>query len=852
MKKYLFGALALPLLFACSSDDLFEKEAVSNDQFAGIEKVDAIFTTDESGITRMGTEWGAQEGDRFGFAWLTDAYTGKANPAKITLDGNAYQNHPLDIVRDATRGLIFKPQTSIYVGKYYIYYPYDETVVDYGPINFSLADQPMTEADENDMNAAVKALAKKGINIGDKWTEVTPAGRTIGTDPTIWDKAGIDKPIKLYPATFSNQTALELSYKNNKPDFKADKVISGASDINYTIAAGTKAEAADIFSGEVQLDGAAKSFTYAPTLEPNTGDHSGSFWADKKALPTAGQNGFGFKAGAITLTAEDEVNGISTDGKTKGWFWFNSLPNTAGTATLGDNVTTNIVTSYGTVQVVKALEDCAYVLDKFDGSATKYEWIKLVAGTGKDKATSTPKEWGFDDHNTFINEYGDHKGKYAFEVDFKTADMSDMHIKNDTHLQKALMFYLASGKNDAYTWYLDGDKDTKEFRLSKISIALIQSITGNKVKVQACTTHNIPVKIIITQDGSAGKTLVPNLNGVFAAATDVYLAGDCTWTWSDEIKTGEVAGKLTIDAGVNSITNLGTLNVTTKNIELSVATDPAAPGAPEHYTLTNAKGATMNITDVTTVKNALTNLGIINVGSTENKSAELRAYGAIITNDATGLKDADPKTKEPAQYGIICNYGVVGSTAGTTGEVNNYGYIKMMNNDAITLLTSNATGADAFATLFKVSPANKMGVVELPEGNATALVSVNNADANGSIKYKWTGKTYATPAGNVKYNTIIVSDDITFSTAAPEIQYIEFDGIRTQVVNDKDEAYLNNLKGIYVHDGKSIIIEKDNKVVCSLGAFLGDKATVYQGGTFTYVDTECYYGTWSTDQIVKY
>ena len=827
MKKYLFGALALPLLFACSSDDLFEKEAVSNDQFAGIEKVDAIFTTDESGITRMGTEWGAQEGDRFGFAWLTDKYAAKADgDVKIPIDGNAYQNHPLDIVRDATRGLIFKPQTSIYVGKYYIYYPYDETVVDYGPINFSLADQPMTEADENDMNAAVKALAKKGINIGDKWTEVTPAGRTIGTDPTIWDKAGIDKPIKLYPATFSNQTALELSYKNNKPDFKADKVISGATDINYTIAAGTKAEAADIFSGEVQLDGAAKSFTYAPTVEPNTGDHSGSFWADKKALPTAGQNGFGFTAGAITLTVEDEVNGISTDGKNKGWFWFNSLPNTLGTATLDNNVTTNIVTSYGTVQVVKALKDCAYVLDKFDGSATKYEWIKLVAGTGKDKATSTPKEWGFDDHYTFINQYGDHKGKYAFEVDFKTANMSNMHIKNDTHLQKALMFYLASGKDDAYTWYLDGDKDTKEFRLSKISIALIQSIAGNKVKVQACGTHNNPVKIIITQDGSAGKTLVPNLNGVFAAATDVYLAGDCTWTWSDEIKTGEVAGKLTIDAGVNSITNLGTLNVTTKNIELSVPTDPAAPTAPKYYTLKNAKGATMNITEVTTVKNALTNLGVINVGSTENKSAELRAYGAIITNDATGLKDADPKTKEPAQYGIICNYGVVGSTAGTTGEVNNYGYIKMMNND-----------------------------------DALAIVSVSNATNQGFIKYNWTGKTYATPAGNVKYNTIIVSDDITFTEPEDEIQYIEFDGTRSQVINPV-AGNLPKLKGIYVHPGKSIIIEKTNILDCANGAFLGAGATVYKGGQFlkNHIDfvpddakaENNYFGKWSLDQIVEY
>ena len=161
----------------------------------------------------------------------------------------------------------------------------------------------------------------------------------------------------------------------------------------------------------------------------------------------------------------------------------------------------------------------------------------------------------------------------------------------------------------------------------------------------------------------------------------------------------------------------------------------------------------MNITKVTTVKNALTNLGTINVGDENNTAAELRAYGVEIKNDATSL----------TACGEIYNYGVVGVTAGTTpaGKFNNYGYINMKNNDAITLLTSNEIGGNFNAAF--AAGTNMMGTVVLPESNPYALVSVSNTAETGFIKYNWTATTYAKPAGNVKYNTIVVSSDITFT-----------------------------------------------------------------------------------------
>ncbi len=838
MKKYLYLALALPMMFACSSDDLLEKGAVSNDQFSGIEKVDATFSMDEGVGTRFdGDEekgvdpiWEPQEGDLWGFAWMGDGTVIANNPA----DGKAYQNHNLI----QTNG-IFTPQTSIYVGKYYIYRPYDKTTVSPQAINFtSLEEQPLAEGYES-AKQPWKDLAKTAINIGDKWTDVTAAG-SPDLAGKIWDKAGIKESYKIYAALFSNQTGLDLTYVKNNPTFTAAKRIQGATDIDFTIAAGDAVGAADIYEATVDLAGQAKSFTYAPTKEPNTAIHDGKFWADKKDLPTAGQDGFVFTPGAVKLIPADATNGLSTgDNGSKAWFWFNSLPVTAGNGALGDAVQAVFTSSYGVVTVNSTVGACAWAFEKYNATATSPEWIQL-AGVDAAATPTTPATWNLAGaHNTFINQYGNHKGKYALTVDFSAGVMDGMHIKNDTHLQKLLKYYIASGKGETVKLNLDGDANN-EFKISKLSIALLQTINaaGIKVTVHACTTHGTP-KIIVTQEGQTGDlataTEVPELNNVFDAATDVYLASGTTWTWKQ--RTG--LNQLTVDANVKSLTNEGTLTVNADNIDLSIASK----------TITNAAGATMNITKVTTAKTALTNLGTINVGSASNTGAELRAYDVEIKNDATDHTDLTKR-------GTINNYGVIGSSDGTTGLVNNYGEINVMNNAAITLLKSNELGIPAFNTPFDGT--HKMGSVVIP--TPTALVSVSNGAENGFIKYTWTGATYATPAGVVKYNTIVVSGDITFTAAEPEIQYIEFNGTRTQVVNPTDGSttdpgYLTDLKGIRVNAGKSIIIEKSNGIVCSTSAFLGAGATIYKGGVFAYpatAPTNNYFGTWSKDQVVKW
>ena len=130
----------------------------------------------------------------------------------------------------------------------------------------------------------------------------------------------------------------------------------------------------------------------------------------------------------------------------------------------------------------------------------------------------------------------------------------------------------------------------------------------------------------------------------------------------------------------------------------------------------------------------------------------------------------------------------------------------------------------------------------------------------GFIEYTWTGSTtYDTPYGGiVKYNTLIVSDNIAFTTAETEIRYIKFEGVK-KIVTNSTNANLPNLKGIIIKDNCSIIIEKSNTISCSEGSHLGNGAAVYNGGAFTPGNTNIvgktvtdYLGTWNTDQIVKW
>lgn len=607
-KKVLLTAFALPFLVAaCSSEEDVLEGNKANDQFAGIEKVDATFTTGAD--TRMSSAWGLQEGDKVGFAWLTD---GGASPV-ITIDGKAWQNHPLY----AEGGSALKPKTSIYVGEYYSYLPYDENVVSVAPINFSVAEQPMVDALAT--TGAWNKTAAKSIWISPKWTSVSAS------------EAGVDKVFQIYPRKFSNGVALELAYENNAlEDVDASEI--------YDIAVSYQQSSADV---------SVASFTYAPTIAPYAGsdwetDGIEAWWADKN-LTSTGVAGVTATPGAINLKSDAHVATTANKGK----FFFNALP---AKVALGatDELKLVITTTYGVITYNKALNEVAKTLTE-DGYMEDFDDAAVTPGTDTWVAIT----------ESFVNNLYKN-GKFEVEVDFLDAVMNNMHVENDEHLQKLLNYYKLYKSEGAYaepnvTLLLDADNDG-EFKLSTTSIDLLNEInaTTQKVKLQKCATHGRPDIVINSDENNE----VRPLRWVFANGYDVTLA-DQDWTWSEESKAF---------GNVKSITNLGSINVTSP-----VVAKGAGTGAAD---IINAAGADITINNVTNWKIKLTNYGKITV----NAGKELRAYNAEITNDATAL-DKFGEIDNNGVIGVVAgttgkvyNYGYIKNNAGaktyvTTNEL---------------------------------------------------------------------------------------------------------------------------------------------------------------------------------------
>lgn len=838
MKKGILSLFALPLVVAaCTSEEDQILSMQENDQYANIPKVEATF--DWGAVTRLNTQWGLEEGDVVGMAWLgvpgdqgdADAAYGGA---ELAITGKAYQNHPLT----ANANEMLQPATSIYVGKYYTYLPYDEKTQNIAPINFSVAEQTLEDGNLN-AEATWNRTAKNSIWISPKWTDVTLEG--VEDDGEIYDNAGLNNTFRIYPRKVSNNAKLEFTYAYNElesnPDYEG--LLKNVEIFDITV--GYKNSNSNV---------AVTSFTYAPTTEPlGTGEIGGDgHWMNTNLTGSTNTlAGATAQTGVITLAPAGDAK-ISTTTAMEGEdyvgkFYYNALPaNTALTA--NDDVEIKVTSTYGVVTITKDIDEIAYsaqydtdgepatpqYLDHADGAAVGGS----VVGTNMDES--------------FLNTLY-RSGKFVTDVDFSTAVMDGMHVENDEHLQLLLNFYklvkvptknIETKTGTDIKLYLDGNNATdKEFHLSLESIALLQEInkdcgTGEmNITIQPCTDtaagHYGTSVVVVTGDNTE---MVSDWTKVFENGTPVTLRG--TWTWSE---TEAING-----GNVTVFNNEGEINVTSAN----VADGNATPAG-----MMNTKDGKIFINAVTEWKDInLTNLGVITI----DDAAELRAYGTTITNDATG---GVTMTSEGANYdngGKIYNYGVLGVTSGTSGKINNYGYIMNFAN-AKTYITTNQLDDDcAFANEFDAS-SNKIGTIEL--GSATDNISVSNATSEGFIKYVWDGgDTYETPSPDVKYNYLIVKNNLTFAgTAKPEeIQYIEVNGTN-EVVFTFPTDFTNSqsrLDGFILPAGTKANIKEGNALYCE-AAYL--KGTIYVGGLFYYrSDLTTFYGGESDDQdnVVEY
>lgn len=794
MRKSILTMLALPLVVAaCTSEEEILTEK-NNNQYANIPTVETNFNWGAD--TRLASKWGLEEGDVVGLAWMGVPNEPAYGGAALDINGNAYQNHPLY----ATAGGMLQPKTSIYVGKYFSYLPYDYSTVNIGKINFSVENQKLVDANI-DKNAWNKTAAQS-IWISPRWTDVTLAGDIDGNN-----QAGVNETFDVYPRKFSNGVALYFDYENNTPN-------TGNVEI-YGVTVGYKNSGANK---------AVTKFTYAPNAEDSSNPGNDAYWSSKGFADVNGVEG---ETGVITLLPNKDEAIATTNAGNTGAFFFNALP--AGTAlSATDDIEIVITSTYGVVTITKPVNEIAYTN------------VGTVSSEYKEKADGSDPDNAVKIEDSFVNKLYKN-GKFVTEVDFTKAVMDGMHVKNNDHLKKMLNYYnevkkVANPESKVGTdikLFLDPDSNG-EFLLSLEAIDLLQKINegcaydDKNISIQPCkdSDHgNVPTEIVVT----GADNEIPNMDLCFESNTAVTLRGTWNWNNNEAKKTW----------WVGPFNNEGIINVEAANVE----TDQTSG------VLNNTVLGTINVNSVANWKVKTTNYGTINIA----EDAELRVYGTTLTNDATSLED----------YGKIYNSGVLGVVAGTTSPaIHNYGYIKN-NLDAKTYVTTNQNGGTGFTASFAtnnkigtIELTTATDNVSVSNATNTGFIKyIWDADAEDNGKY-------VTPSVDVKYNYLIVNRNIELVDAAPEIQYIEIAGGKEVVITCKSTSAFHTTRsgsanvakriGFILPEGEKANIKEGN-ILYTKGAFL--KGTLYLGGEFAYNSTlVTYFGGSAADQknIIKY
>lgn len=784
--KLLLATMALPFIMgACSQEDALT-EIQGNDQYANIAKVDAIFSIDNAATTRLTQSWGIQDGDVLGFAWLGD-------DDNVGIDGKAYQNHPL-----TASGKYFQPATSIYVGKYFTYHPYDYQTVGVGEINFTVANQELTTNSN--------AIAKNSIWISPKWTDVTVAG-SDGLDV-----AGVDKTFNMYPKKFSNLAQLVLTYVNNKYEHDLPSPTISKIEVSY--------DATDLGTAT-----SVNAFTYAPSTELYSGTSdmlTELYWNDKTFATTS--LGATPVTGAVTLTGEYLADNDANEATT---FYYNALPST-GTVTANSSVTIKITHTYGVLTIEKKLSEIAKTYDNTilpnGGYHTDFDG---TTGLAADAVAA---------NQSFVQTLGKN-GKFITEADFVESVMNGMCVDDKDHLNSLLKYYLYYKKptnREVVVLYLDADSNN-EFILSKENIDLLHQINDDQttplVTVKACSTHNNP-KLVLSNVGDAEASELPNLYNCISGSTWMTLRGNWNWTSGPKLMTG-----------VSQLTNEGTINF-----------DNCAISTNNNATFIN--NGTINVTGLVKQQIAMTNNGTINIGA-EGVSAEYRADGTngVITNQSSTTEEMG----EIFNYGIfatsnsgkIMNYGYIENMVGGTANMtyitenqtsgakfdarydktsNKYGTIVLKDaNDNISVSNATSTGFIKYTY-----PADAPAAYATPDVCKYNYLIVDNRDID------FTGTGLKGEFAHIKFLEIRSKD-----TNIPVI---------TQPDNIGGSR-LNSLQGFIVK-GKANV--KENNRLVAEAAYI--EGTFYYGGLFCISGNtnvvpstqNTYFGNSSADCLVKY
>ena len=850
-KKFYLGALALPLIMAaCSSEDTLSEVQGVKDQYEGIAKVDATFAF-EGTQSRLAKEWNLEEGDKIGMAWLGVPEDEKYGVNYLSGMGWAYQNHPLKATGTGT----LKPETSIYVGKYFIYYPYDAKTQQLKNIQFNLGTQPLSEEYKD---AAINSL----------WLSSELTDVTIDGDINENNKAGEACTFTVKARQLSNAVGLEATWLNNdiiEAEISApviDSIMVGYS-VNGQVVSATGLEYApkdfeNGFSSEYE--------TYNSEGTTNTGRYWGHFNLFPSEKPESrvaaevkrdfellqpGIPATGFEniqRGLIKLAKE---GGYTVQGESAK-FYYNALPAT----TTAEDITMRVLTDFGVIDYTLPMNEAAMTVDYRKDNATGYMEgfdgpLTLVGSENGVEITTVPAD------GSFMNRLFK-SGKILANINFFDAKINGMHVKDDAHLQKLLKFFklkIANGNTTETTdvvLYLDAKNG--DFEISKESVAMLQEINAekNNVVLKKCNTpadHTGTPRIVLFNNGTDLE--VPSLYKVFGQKVEVFLK-DQTWTWGG---TASRAAAVKQMGNVTTLHNLGTLNV---NGDMNYASKN-----DKAFTIENKKQINVNV-------KMEANININNHATIDVKDeAEFWAgNGYILINLAESL----------TEFGTINNEGVITVTekatpsrvaetvAETEGQIINYGLINhnssAANKNVKTYITSNQTGDASFTSPF-AKDENMFGTIMLK--NKFDNVSVSNFTEEGFIKYAWNAEedsedeenVYQTPVSTyykVKYNYLIVDENIKFVEEEAEIKFIEIaEGKEVIIAAEKIGDYLGlELKGLVLAEGAEANIQLQNTVDVE-GAFVKN-GILRVGGEFFYDTLATYLGGSAEDHknIGKY
>jgi hypothetical protein len=864
-KKFLFAAMSLVALTACTNDEFQSK------QIAAEETSPIKFEVINDAMTRASMDgntvvWNANDGDLF------TLYHGAAAPADGANLVTPYQNATYKAnATDGSTATLTTP-SMILQGSAIMVWPVDtnfRATIPAGKLTVKIpVNQP---ADVENQIPYVSDLIAIGAYTGKNYDDNT---------------AGLGRNYPVFMRPMASQLNLKTDYAGT--DKKIAELYKGGSDgLTDDAVEPIKVESMELLTQEG--GGGADNFTSEIPLKFKTKSAADNTRWNTKVSNNAWSHVTQFDVDNIAAGGKtDKLTTISlTEGNKGGKFLI--LPQ-AAIADGVDDAGIVVNTIYGKVVIAApGIHGSEYSADEFNNAWYRYlpENQKLDAATTEENASAATPDadgdnvglyktvaksaaYGMQQTINYMSNYvrnsassvvntepiGVALNRYVV-VNLGHLDMSDLHIKNDKQLRDVVRVWKKLGL-PAVTVKLDGDANN-QFKISQKTIKKINELNagGLGFRVMPCVSpgHKTVNEIVIT--GSNEEQNIQNIafikkNGTKVVTVVLANEGDSKpWIWSGNVQVGaaDVAGIINKGYMQNSA------DATLKTVEFG--------GAQNNVNLKNEK--IWNITaGKVNVQFTVWNTGTVNI----SKGAEYREANAghAFYNyaEAVPSRFIYAASHDDSKIGVVNNYGVFATL--NNGEIMNIGLIEHADNDAKTYITYNQYGpGDApkygnvtFANAFNYSEtaalANMIGRINLQWSNKEEdNVSVSAALEQGFVSVT-VNETNAPNDGVL--NTSVVGPRVNYviikggikqvsNLPTPQIKYVEFDEPGTEIAWSVANA---------VYEGMMVLsdvnIKLGSTVTVTKATYLG--ADMYVGGTFNTASWSGYYGDTDDNYATKF